>query len=163
MYFKFKEKNGYAFLPEEKIDFQQLVLSMLSENSNWVKAKTLIIPETGNSGLIELAHLSGKEVVTLYKAQKEEIKTHLETQSMMKAEREKLFSAIAAMDKVKMAGIAGNQRKRFIECLFKTPDISDTKDVVFFDDSMFSGYTYLAAQHRLDFEHHNIILFDKNI
>ena len=141
-----------------------MVLDKLKLNPLWVNAETLIIPETGNLSFIELAHMSGKQVITLHKASKEDIQSHLNTQPMMKAEREKLFASLDEMNTVKIAGIAGNQRKRFISCLFKELDITDLGKTVFFDDSVFSGYTFLAAQHRLkNIAHDNIILFDKTL
>jgi hypothetical protein len=141
-----------------------MVLDKLNTNSNWVNAQTLIIPETGNNAFIELAHMSEKKLIILHKANKEDIKSDLNTQPMMKAEKEKLFKSLDEMHTVKIAGIAGNQRKRFIHCLFEEFSIMDTGKTIFFDDSVFSGYTFLAAQYRLkNIPHHNIILFDKTL
>lgn len=158
IYFKFKNKYEHSFTTEEKIIFQQMVLDKLKLNPLWVNAETLIIPETGNLAFVELAHMNGKKVITLHKASKENIKSHLHTQPMMKTEREKLFSSLDEMNRVKIAGIAGNQRKRFIQCLFEELNVDDIGQTIFFDDSIFSGYTFLAAQYRLKI-YHMIILF----
>ena len=78
--------------------------------------------------------------------------------------REKLFSSLDEMNRVKIAGIAGTQRKRFIQCLFEELNVDDIGQTIFFDDSIFSGYTFLAAQYRLkNLPHDNIVLFDKTV
>lgn len=161
-YFKFKNKYEYSFNQKEKEDFKSLVFENLKKNKVWLSATTLIIPETGNKNLLEIAQLSNKRIITLEKNSKEIIKNELSLQPMMKSEREKLYKSLEVMESVKMAGIAGNQRKRFIEILFKKIVFQNDDSFVFFDDSLFSGYTFLAAQYQLrDIEHNNIILFDK--
>lgn len=164
LYFKFKNKYDYKFTKTEKILFQQMVLDKLNSDSNWENTKNLIIPETENINLIELAQLSGKKIFTLHKENKENMKSIIEKQPMMKSEKEKIFKTLDEMNNVKIAGIAGNQRKRFVNCLFQKFVFFETEKTSFFDDSIFSGYTFLAAQNQIKIlEHENFILFDKTI
>lgn len=66
---------------------------------------------------------------------------------MMKFERAKLHKSLNTSSVIKMADIAGNQRKRFVDCLFKAVQCSN--DVVLIDDSIFSGHTLIAAKEAL--------------
>lgn len=167
-YFKMKNKYEHAFSKEEKTAFQQKVLQDLEQFEDWKNAKLIFLPETGNTCLIEIAQQSGKEIVYIKKQTKETIKNSLDKQAMMKAEREKLYLAIDSMNTVKMAGVAGNQRKRLVEVLFEdivlTPE-QEEYSKVFLDDSIFSGYTFLAAQYKINQvtngNHSNIVLFNK--
>lgn len=158
-----KNKYGYSFLPEEKISFQQQVVKKLSPHLS--PNSTLIVPETSNLCLLEIAQLTGCPTILLKKNMKEKILLDLDNQAMMKAERQKLISSINAMETVKIANIAGNQRKRFIGSLFQPLNeylILDKSDVVFLDDSIFSGYTFMAAQHVLtQYQPKNFVLFTK--
>lgn len=162
-YFKMKNKYGYSFTSQEKEEFQNQVLVGLENHLNNIDI--LIVPETGNECLLEIAYRTGKEIVIFPKNNKEDIILAVTKQAMMKAEKAKLLSSLEAMDTIKIANIAGNQRKRFIECLFKSIDdmeIFKDKNVALLDDSVFSGYTFLAANHILNgLNKQNLILFSK--
>lgn len=164
-YFKMKNKYENCFSSEEKIHFEKEVLENLSHNIYWQQAQLLIIPETGNDCLKSIALLSGKEVVYLKKSNKESIFKALDQQKFMKDEKIKLYESIHQMETVKIAGIAGNQRKRFVSCLFDELSLTQNqqdKNTVFFDDSIFSGFTFLASQHVLKYiPHNNIVIFNK--
>lgn len=162
-YFKMKNKYDYSFTCEEKAQFQSQVL--LSLELSLCNVDTLIVPETSNKCLLEIAYKTGKEVVVLHKNSKDNIIIAISQQTMMKAEKAKLLSSLESMDTIKIANIAGNQRKRFVECLFKPLDNAEIlkgKNVALLDDSVFSGYTFLAANHILSgLNQQNLILFSK--
>lgn len=165
-YFKMKNKYEHSFSKEEKINFINLARQDLSSCEAWQNAEIVLVPETSNQLLLELC--KSKELVIIYKNDKEVIKEALDKQFFMKTEREKLYTSLDNNgSKVKMANIAGNQRKRFVEFLFKEIVLNEeqkTKNCVFLDDSIFSGYTFLAAQEAIkNINHENIILFNKNI
>jgi hypothetical protein len=157
-YFKMKNKYGYSFTKEEKFIFQKNVTTTI----NNLLENNIIFPETGNTCLIEIAEMSGKNIIVLEKNTKKDILLQLDNQSMMKAEREKLYKIISENETVKMAQLPGNQRKRLEKLLFKSPKLSLDKSYTFLDDSIFSGYTFLAAQEAIkSVKHNNIVLFSK--
>jgi pyruvate formate-lyase activating enzyme-like uncharacterized protein len=161
LYKKMKQKYGFSFSSLEEQEFTHQVLDELEKKSMWQEAKTLIVPQTSNQFLLHFLEKVNKEVYFLKKKSKSDILHELEAQDMMKTERVKLYAAIEAMKDVKMANIAGNQRKRFISLLFNELDSSITEGL-FFDDSVFSGYTFLAAQEKIHFTHQNLVLFSKH-
>ena len=86
---------------------------------------------------------------------------------MMKMEKSKLLNILNKKDKIKIADIPGNQRKRFINCLINKEilkKININNKILFLDDSIFSGYTFLAAQEMLkSYKVENVILFNKKV
>lgn len=162
-YFRMKQKYGNSFSQEQYEQFNALVLgnimSLLSD------IDTLVVPETGNNMLLEIAKTTNKNIFILEKNSKEDIIAALSEQTMMRSEKIKLMTMLEGMDTIKMAQLAGNQRKRFVDCLFKKPN-SDTLDklgsIALLDDSVFSGYTFMAANSALQSKQKsNIILFSK--
>lgn len=137
-YFKFKEKNGYSFTPEELTAFKESVVSCTD-----IKTQIIVVPETTNKNLLDVAQSLGT-VQILKKSSTQEILDYLSAQPMMRGERKKLERSILTH---KMADIAGNQRHRMIECWFQPLEISEP--VTLLDDSAFSGYTLRAAQYAL--------------
>ncbi len=167
LYLKFKNKYDQSFTFNEFLQFSETVLNKLNVTPSWIESDIIIIPETNNINLLSILEQSNKKVFILKKSTKTKIIQKLEEQSMMKAEKSKLFKILEEMETVKIANIPGNQRKRFIGCLFDSESLSKEKfshnsKILFLDDSIFSGYTFLAAQHCLsEIPHKNIILFDK--
>lgn len=161
LYKKMKQKYGFSFSNEEKKQFTRTILDELVTFKVWQEAITLIVPQTTNQFLLNFLDNVDKEVKVLVKRDKVDILHELDKQVMMKAERIKLYQSIEVMKEVKMAGIAGNQRKRLVSLLFNELD-SDLTEGLFFDDSVFSGYTFLAAQEKIKFNHHNLVLFSKH-
>lgn len=164
-YFKFKNKHGYRFTECELNDFIEQTLLLLNNNSTWNDAKNLIVPQTTNLNFMTLLSKSHKNIITLKKNSKEKIIECVMKQNMMKSEREKLMKMLKNMDIIKMANFAGNQRKRLVECIFEEVKLEHLQTpCLFFDDSLFSGYTFLAALFQIKhIEHDNIILFNKQV
>lgn len=164
LYFKFKNKYEYVFTEQEKQNFYIEVTKILEKNEIWNNASVLIVPDTENKNFLELIKLTNKKIIILKKSSKEKILEKLENQSMMKSEKQKIFKIINELNNIKMANIPGNQRKRFIDFLFEEKEFLDNNEnYLFLDDSLFSGYTFLAAQKCLEkIKHNNIVLFDKN-
>lgn len=161
-YFKFKNKNDYLFTPEQAYEFEENIYNHLIEH---IEPQVLIVyPQTSNILFLNLVDKFKNNKQQLSKNTPEQILHILNEQQMMKAEKEKLFKTLESHNTVKMAHIAGNQRKRFINCLFQPICISS--NAVFLDDSVFSGHT-LAAAHQaiqLDSQKHtikSIALFSK--
>lgn len=128
-------------------------------NTKLEQFENVVIPETSNKNFLTLVQNLDKDVHVLEKNDMHSIRAILDTQSMMKSERQKLYAALDTMTSVKMAAIAGNQRKRFIDCLFKKHPL---KNAVFLDDSVFSGYTFAAALSAIEYPTTaNIVLFSK--
>lgn len=161
LYKKMKQKYGFSFSEDEEKAFMQLVLAELESNPIWQEAHHLIVPQTGNQFLLHLLDKVNKNIHVLKKKSKADIFQALEGQDMMKAERIKLYQTLDDMKEIKMALIAGNQRKRFIGLLFDKLEV-DVTEGLFFDDSVFSGYTFLAAQEKINFTHQNLVLFSKH-
>lgn len=162
-----KNKYNYVLTEEETKTLINTLNTFFKKDKDFKESEYLIIPETGNQFLIEWTVQTNKKVIILRKQTKDKIIQKLSEQTMMKAEKVKLLKAIEAMNEVKMANIAGNQRKRLIECLFEPLNknvisTATNNKLMFIDDSIFSGYTFLAAQHVLkNINHHNRIFFSK--
>lgn len=162
-YFKMKQKYGNTFTDQEYLHFEKNVLEFL--NPLLINIDTLVIPQTGNDTLLNLAKLTSKNIFILEKNTKETMVTAVLEQPMMRSEKTKLMNMLDSMDTIKMAQLAGNQRKRFVNCLFKKPDtktIQQLGKIALLDDSIFSGYTFVAANNALEnMQQQNIILFSK--
>jgi len=162
-YFKFKEKNNYSFSKDELNCFITSAKNkILSLNDNQL-FNTIILPETSNLNLIKLAHEVAINVTYIYKNNKNDIILELHKQSYQKKEKESLLNSISNMKTIKMAEIKGNQRYRFIDILFKEPNIQESLFInsLFLDDSSFSSYTYQAAKKHLKKIEQSVILFSK--
>ena len=116
LYLKFKNKYEYSFTFDEFLQFSETVLNKLNSTPSWMESDIVIIPETSNINLLSILEQSNKKVCILKKSTKTKIIQKLEEQSMMKAEKSKLFKILEEMETVKIANIPGNQRKRFISC-----------------------------------------------
>lgn len=145
LYFKFKNKNGYSFNQDEEKIFLSQIIDYLK--TQIAPTDILIFPQTSNKCFLRIVGQLGNTYHILQKQNIKEVIQELDKQSMMKAEREKLYATLALNDTVKMANIAGNQRKRFINILFHNINNHTHKSYIFLDDSIFSGYT-LAAAHQ---------------
>lgn len=83
-------------------------------------ANIIIVPETTNLLLKNFLSFLKKNIIFLKKNDKQHIVEEIKKQNMMKSEAKKLLLALDGMKTVKIADIAGNQRKRFQSCLFQT-------------------------------------------
>ncbi len=164
LYFKFKNKYEFKFTENERLSFFNDIINDLNSHESWRQSNTIIIPETSNQNLIALASQFSKKIIILSKNSKEKIIDFLHNQAMMKKEKEKILKIIHNFSEIKIANIPGNQRKRFIDCLFSDEiNIEQQNKCVFFDDSIFSGYTYKAALSCLERKkviHDDFILFN---
>ena len=160
-----KNKYEYSFTNEEKENFTLLLKEKLMNVPQWNMVNIIIVPETSNLLLKDFLFSTNKNIIFLKKNNKQYIVEEIKKQNMMKSEAKKLLLTLDDMKTVKIADIAGNQRKRFQNCLFQPLNINIMdNDIIFLDDSLFSGNTFLAAQQMLkNFNITNIILFNKNV
>lgn len=157
-YFKLKNKYEHAFTPEEFNEFKNLVTAKLYQLRKQLKFKYVVIPETTNQQFLDI--LSMFDTISVKKNDIEALKRKLKEQPFQKKEWEKLAFTLESMDTIKMANIAGNQRARFVECLFDKIDID--APFIIMDDGEFSGCTLNA----LDYATNNkalaeVVLFSK--
>lgn len=152
-YFKFKQKHGYQFTADESQLLEQALIEwVLPYIKEAVNAKmTVVTPETQNVFFTALLdelkkHISFEHQV-LVKKDVGSLKLELLQQPMMKAEKEKLVSTLDAMTTLKVAKLAGNQRKRVEAHLFKP--LPEVKKAFILDDSFMSGTTLRAMIHAL--------------
>lgn len=157
LYCKFKSKYDFDLSEAEIATLTEQVQAYV--NTQLGDIQSVVIPSTTNSLFLNIVKTLGKKVFVLEKNDNASIKKELDQQAMMRTERQKLYAAIDSMDTIKMAAIAGNQRKRFINCLFKKCPV---ENAAFLDDSVFSGCTLTASLAAI--EHptlKNIVLFSK--
>lgn len=148
LYFALKNRYEYCL---DDVQLEQIAQSLQEKVKHYDYA---IIPQSTNAHLAHLAQKIATRTIVLEKNSKDEILQALQTQPFMKAEKQKLFQTIETMDTVRINQIAGNQRYRFISCLFKAlpeENLSDlkTSQVVLLDDAIFSGTTFLAMLHQV--------------
>lgn len=152
-YYKMKKKNGYFFDKEEEYLLFSFIVSGLNSFLLNNSYDYVIFPETTNQFLIDIInHVDWKaDKVILRKHDKQHILKLLSEQKMMKQERLKLFNTIQSMDTIKIANIAANQRNRVSQLLFYSDSDNidfDSKKVLFFDDSIFTGSTMNAIKNK---------------
>lgn len=160
LYFKMKGKHGFAFEPAEREAFMAECVRRVQEAAGGFDA--LIVPQTSNAFLKELASRLRPDRVELKKRSVESLRQELEGQRMMRAEREKLYAALDGMEEFKINLVAGNQRARFERILFEpaAPVRGDRR--LLLDDAVFGGSTQKAAIHALGFEPEaSVALFSK--
>jgi cellulose biosynthesis protein BcsQ len=158
-------KNRYEYRLDD-LQVEQIAQDLQQNTEHY---DYVIIPQSTNPHLLYLAQKIANQVIILEKNSKEEIIRVLQTQQFMKSEKQKLFQTIESMDTVRINQIAGNQRHRFISCLFKplSEDVySDlgTSRIVLLDDAIFSGTTFLAMLHhakKINSDVHKLALFSK--
>ena len=80
--------------------------------------------------------------------------------SFSKPEKQKLMTSLSSNDIVKIASLAGNQRRRIQPHLFKSEQVNVGTKVLFFDDSMFSGSTLNAVKQQYPI-HEVFVIFKK--
>lgn len=158
-YFGMKKKYEYSMTQEQYDVLQQEIVSSITPYD------TIIIPQSSNMFLEKVAMQIGKKVIVVKKNSIDTIVASLESQQFMKAEKQKLHDSIAAMgDTFKINAVAGNQRKRFVQCLFEDINEELVGNVLVFDDSVFSGYTLQALLHVVQKKKHHydtIVMFSK--
>lgn len=155
-----KGKHGFAFNAQDRSLFLKECEALLRPLMEGVDA--VVIPETCNAFLIDLAQGLGTPVVELKKRSVESVIGLLDAQQMMKAEREKLYQSLAGMSVVKINGVAGNQRKRFEAALFEPIALRAGANIMLLDDAVFGGSTMAAAARALGREPDQAIaLFSK--
>lgn len=139
------------------MEFKTSVFEQLSSLIN--KQTHLVVPETTNVNLLNMVNDLSSNVIFLEKNSIAVVKEAINSQAMMRAERNKLNDLLDSMETIKMASIPGNQRKRFLNLLFKPVTLGN---VVYFDDSIFSGYTFKAALNAINGNVlNNVVLFSK--
>lgn len=147
-YFKMKNKHDFSFTDAEKLKFNDDIMIRIKLGGYIDNIDTILIPETSNILFTDLVFSLGKDVVILKKRTISELKFCLDYNFMQKSERHKLYASMDSMDSIKLANIAGNHRKYFIDILFYIPlNIKPNVggNCLFMDDSLFSGVTYQAA------------------
>jgi hypothetical protein len=160
LYFSFKDKYEYA-LTEKKLNFIKEKLK-----SNVDKYDLIVYPETKGAYLKEIALYLSKEIICIPKNTIVDIKEQVSKQQMMKSEKSSLMLAIDNMDNsFQINKIKANQRKRFINILFKKTTLDKSKKILFFDDSIFGGMTFTALLNSInnlqELNSENLIMFSK--
>lgn len=151
LYFALKNRYDYSLSQKQLEQITQDLLQAVAEEAY----DCVIIPQSTNMFLSELAQHIAPKVITLEKNSKEDMLACLQQQKFMKAEKEKLFKALEQMDTIRINQIAGNQRNRFIPCLFKQVNfdmqqvLQQGKTLVL-DDAIFSGTTFLAMLYQIE-------------
>lgn len=160
-YFKMKNKHGYSFTDTEKSEFIADVIAQLKQYI--FDVDVIIFPETQNECFKEIVNTLNMEKLMVEKRSVDDMLVDLNTQQFMKAEKDKLFNSLSGTNTVKLAAVAGNQRKRFIEILFNPVSIDKSKRYLILDDSFFSGTT-LAGLERIcaGTQYKTLVLFDKS-
>lgn len=158
LYCKFKNKYEHTF---NQYELDCFLLDMKYKLGDALEdVDTVVVPETSNVGFLNLLSQLDKNVFVIKKRTVEQIRLELDKQSMMRSERQKLYASISDMTTLKVAAIAGNQRKRFTNILFEKTKVDGR--VAFLDDSVFSGFTLQAARAAIEGELVKyIVLFSK--
>lgn len=157
-YFKMKKKYEYKFDEQEEKEFIDDVVKTIGTYD------IVIHPQTSGYLLNDIAKRIGSKVIEIKKNNKSFIREKLLEQNFMKLEKETLLNTIDKMDSdFKINLIKGNQRKRFINILFKDldQDIEENKSILLLDDSIFSGETFLAMCDKIKIKTDKIVLFSK--
>lgn len=164
LYFKMKKKHGYSFENNEEFDFEKIIENNLKNDLDWKNADIIIYPETTNVFFKQLLVKSNKALICLEKINKEELLESIDKSNLSKSSCRNLFDMIDKMSNFKVADFSSSQRKR-LRKVFNDIDIKvENKNIVFFDDSIFSGTTFSAAQEKLSHLNvKNIVLFSFNI
>lgn len=108
--------------------------------------ENIIIPESSNTFIKEVADGLGKNLILVKKTTKEDILKIIETLNFQKSEKESHLAKINEMNgSFKIKEMKANQRKRYEEFLFEKVNIPENS--VILDDSCFSGTTFRALMH----------------
>jgi hypothetical protein len=139
LYFSFKDKYEYKMTQEKLFSIKQKLMS------NVDKFDVIVYPETKGEYLKDIALYLAKELICVQKNSILDIKEMVLNQQMMKSEKASLMMAIDSMkDSFQINKIKANQRKRFINLLFKKTKLDKNKKTLFLDDSIFGGMTFTA-------------------
>lgn len=108
--------------------------------------ENIIIPESSNTFIKEVADGLGKNLILVKKTTKEDILKIIETLNFQKSEKESHLSKINEMNgSFKIKEMKANQRKRYEEFLFEKVNVPENS--VILDDSCFSGTTFRALEY----------------
>lgn len=160
-YFSMKNKYGFVF-DEKKFELIKNDLKCLHK-----KYDLVIYPETSNLYLDGIAQYLSDSVICLQKNSLDFIKESLFSQTMNKNETKSFINCLNDMNcSFQMNKIKSNQRKRFVNFLFKKIEIPKSKKrILVLDDSIFGGYTFISMLNSIaninDFECDKIVLFSK--
>lgn len=123
----------------------------------------LVVPESSNTVLNLILSQLNMPITTINKQNSAFVVNSLNTEKMQKAEKEKLMSSLENVNSVKMAQLSANQRKRVANHLFKVENDSVFKDknILFFDDALFTGSTLTAIQKLIPINH-ALVMFSFN-
>lgn len=165
LYFALKNRYDYSLSQKQLEQITQDLLQAVAEEAY----DCVIIPQSTNMFLPDIAQQIAPKVITLEKNSKEDMFACLQQQKFMKAEKEKLFKAMEQMDTIRINQIAGNQRNRFIPCLFKQvgfdiQQVLQQGKTLVLDDAIFSGTTFLAMLYQIEkfkTDSHKLALFSK--
>lgn len=159
-YFSMKNKYGYSFDISELEKIKHHLSTLIG------KYEIVVYPETSNIYLNEIASFLSKDVICLEKNSISDIKQFVFSQSFMKNEKAGIINALDSMGSTfKMNKIKANQRKRFVNILFKKINLPSNAKVLFLDDSIFGGYTFLSMVSSViniqDIKFDSLVLFSK--
>jgi hypothetical protein len=141
-YFKFKNKHGYSFDNTESTIHTQNALFWIE--SHLTDNNIIVTPETTNTALGRIIRSLSNSIIILKKQTTADISEIVLSKPMMKAENEKLKLSLNSTDNIKVANLAGNQRKRILPFLFRPNEYAG--EVILLDDSTISGTTIDAMK-----------------
>lgn len=155
VYAKVKQKNEESLTSNEKDILINETVSALKEYVATHHFNLIITPESSNVLLSQILSYLNLPIVTVSKQDKLSITNTLNAEKMCKTEKEKLTNSLVGMSSVKMAQLSGNQRKRVAKNLFNIENVEvfQNKNILFFDDALFTGSTLSAIQKLISFNH----------
>lgn len=158
LYFQMKNKYGYSFNDDERLKFENLVLDHFKSLN--IDFDSVIYAQTDNHILKSILSKLNKNQYEMKKNSATDIKLIVDGMKMSKPEKQKLMTSLSSNDIVKIASLAGNQRRRIQPHLFKSEQVNVGTKVLFFDDSMFSGSTLNAVKQQYPI-HEVFVIFKK--
>lgn len=141
LYYAVKERFGEK-LPDRKSFIQQVVESI---TPHFEKYETIIIPESSNTFIQEVAKGLNKKIVVVKKNNKESILKYIESLALQKKEKQAHIERLSEMKtSVKINELKANQRRKYTSILFEKTFIINTDTAIILDDSCFSETTKKA-------------------
>lgn len=141
LYYSCKERFSYSL--DNRDEFIKKTINTLKPFLEFYN--TIIIPESSNSFILEIAKGLNKHIVIVKKREKEKILEQIDSLNLQKKEKTAHLERIKEMGEVfKINSLKSNQRRKYQYLLFEKVFISEPEKSVILDDSNFSGTTLKA-------------------
>lgn len=141
MHLYYATKNRFEYQLVNRDDFYQNIVDAIQDKISGYDY--IIVPESSQSFISTIAKKMNKTVYTIHKSSKEFIVQNISELKLQKAELKSHLERIGEMEgSFKINAMKSNQRRKYLNLLFKKPDIdfSVGKGIII-DDSYFSGIT----------------------